>query len=144
MKMNQSQRLFLAGALWIAIGTFLAVRGAAYFKAAHVMSPLWAYLGLALGVVVGCAKGLFVLRKSAKRVIARIESRVAPEPFWQIYPPYLYLLIPLMIGLGLTLRHFFGASHPSLILGVYAGIGAALLVSAMPFFAARARLNAKA
>ncbi len=141
MNCSQSARATIAGLLWVAIGIMLLVRGFfPYFGITKDASGLnWALICIALGVVIGAAKGVFVLSKSSRRVIKRIEDRPGKAPFWSMYPIVLVILIPVMIGMGLALRHFYGASHPGLILGVYAGIGAALLASSLPFFAAAKR-----
>jgi hypothetical protein len=78
-----------------------------------------------------------VLRKSSVRILKRLDNGPERAPFYQTWPPYLLLLIPLMIGGGIALRHFYGKEHPALILAVYAGIGAALLTSSIPFFTYR-------
>lgn len=134
-------RALLGGVVWVAIGVMLIWRGFPYWAKSETSSPGWALWAVVLGLVIGGAKGVFVLRKSAARMIRRIESRPGRAPFWQIYPPYLYLLIPVMIGMGLALKSYYGESKPSLVLGVYVGIGAALLCSSFPFFGASARLR---
>ena len=133
--MTRSQRAMFAGLLWILIGAFLAVRGFLHWKeygSGDLPIP-W----LAGGLVIGAAKGFFVLKKSSQRILKRIDAGPARAPFYTVYPPYLLLLIPLMIAMGFGLRHFYGKEHPALILAVYVGIGAALLASSLPFFLTR-------
>lgn len=132
--MTRSQRATFAGVLWLLIGSFLIFRGFLHWNESGI--PAFPVLPLALGVAIGAAKGIFVLRKSSKRILRRIADGPERAPVYQAYPPFLLVAIPLMIGLGLGLRHFFGAEHPALILAVYAGIGAALLASSPPFFTA--------
>ena len=137
--MTKSQRAFLAGAVWVVIGLMLIVRGWMHWE--EFGSSDFPALPLVIGAVIGLAKGFFVIRKSAGRMIRRIEEGPDKQPLWRMYPPYLYLLIPLMIGLGLGLKALWGEEHPALILAVYAGIGCALLGSCTPFFSAAARLS---
>jgi hypothetical protein len=132
MKLDGNQRAILAGVVWIAIGVFLILRGWWHWEAFGDGS--FPALPLAIGGIIGVAKGFFVIKKSAARMMTRIRAHPEPQWFWQMYPPYLYLLIPLMILFGWGLRHFFGEDHPGVVLAVFAGIGAALLVSSLPFF----------
>ena len=143
MNLSQSSRALCGGVIWVVIGLSLAVRGTFPFGTRALEASVGlGLLALVLGLLVGGAKGWFVLRRSASRMISRIESRPAPEPFWQIYPPRLALLIPLMIGFGWTLKYLCAESQPGVIFGVYVGIGAALVTSSPPFFAAAGRFRA--
>jgi hypothetical protein len=92
---------------------------------------------IAVGAVaVGGAKGWFVLRKSSKRMIARIGKRPGPRPVWETYPVYFYPLIGAMIGMGIGVRALWADDSPGIVALVYLGIGTALLTSAPPFFGA--------
>ena len=145
MKLSQSSRALFGGIVWVLVGLSLAVRGTLPFGVnAFKSDATWAAIALVLGLVLGAAKGYFVLKKTSVRNIARIASRPAPEPFWQISPPYLALLIPLMIGFGILLRKYVGESHPQIVFGTYVGIGAALMASSPPFFQAARRFKAEA
>lgn len=142
MKLAGSRRALLAGVVWCAVGTFLAVRGLGYWDPSQALSPGSAPLAVALGLAAGALKGWFVLRRSSGRMIRRIESEPGPIWFWRMYPLYFYPLVLGMIGLGWAIRHGFGERQPWLVLGIYVGIGTALLCSAWPFFAAARRLGA--
>jgi hypothetical protein len=130
MKLGMAGRARCAFLLWFVMGTFLVWRGLGYREAAGDSAAL----ALAIGVAVGVAKGLTVLRRSSRRILARIEAQPGKASLFSAFPPILALLIPLMIGFGWSLRHFYGESHPALVLAVYTGIGAALVASSIPMF----------
>ena len=141
MNLSPHTRALVGGIIWVLVGVFLIARGLFPYGASALESaPAAAILWLVGGLLAGTAKGLFVLTRSAARMIGRIEARPHPAPFWQIYPPLFFLLIPIMIGFGILLRLLFGDSHPEVVAGVYVGIGAALIASSAPFFRASQRL----
>ncbi len=135
MNIGMVGRARVAGMLWLGMGAFLVYRGVAYREAAGDS----AQLALVLGIVIGVAKGLTVLRRSSRRVIARIEAQPGKAAVWSMWPPILLLLIPLMIAGGWALRHYYGESNPAVVLAVYTGIGAALIASSFPYFLFAAR-----
>ena len=130
--MSKSQRKIFAGIVWILIGGMLAYRGFHHWNT-HGQGD-FPTLALLIGVLIGAAKGFFVLKKSSTRIIHRIDSGPEKAPFWQVWPPLLLLLIPLMIAMGFGLRYWIGEEYPQVILAVYVGIGAALVTSSLPFF----------
>ena len=141
MSVTPKNRARFAGFVWLVGGTVLVWRGFPFWRRTLDASAMIGIIVLAAALMVGTAKGIFVLRKSARRMITRIESRPGPRPFWEMYPIYFYPLIAVMIGSGILLRHYWGESHPAIIAGVYLGIGAALLSSAAPFFSAARRFQ---
>lgn len=88
---------------------------------------------LAASLLIGWAKGWFVLKRAAARIIDHIERHQDAPRLWQLYPPRLLLLIPVMVALGFALRLGFGESLPSLVAAVYLGVGTALVASTRPF-----------
>lgn len=130
MQLGMAGRARIVFMLWCVMGAFLVWRGLGYREAAGDDASL----ALAIGLAIGVAKGLTVLRKSSRRIIARIEAQPGKASPFSAFPPILALLIPLMIGFGWSLRHFWGESHPALVLAVYTGIGAALIAASIPIF----------
>lgn len=144
MKLGQSKRALVAGLLWVGAGGLLVVRGTfPYWFSALEDSALKGLAVLAAALLVGGGKGWFVLRRSAQRMLDRIEANPGPQPIWLIYPPAFWLLIPIMIGMGIGLRMIAGEDHPWLVALVYIGIGVALLVSSIPYFAAARSFSAR-
>ena len=93
-----------------------------------------AILLLAVAALLGAAKGWFVLRRSATRILQHILERPGRQGLDAIVPMRTAPLLLLMIGLGVSLRTFLGEDYPAAVAGIYLGIGVALAVSASPFF----------
>lgn len=126
----------LAGLVWIVVGTSLAVRGARMLPAAREQSGLaWTVFACVLGLLIGAAKGKYVLSKSARKNVVRIHKLETPRP-WNIFSAKFYPLIGLMIGFGALLRWSAGAGYLnwSPVAGLYLGIGAALIASSIAYF----------
>jgi hypothetical protein len=135
MKISAPSRAFVAGVIWSLVGVFLILRGFFPYWIGTARESFWGGMAiLVAAVLLGAAKGWFVLRRSSARVLAYIDLHREPQGFWHIYPPGFFLLIPLMIGLGLALRAGFADSLPALIAGIYLAVGTALLGSTPPFF----------
>ncbi len=106
----------------------LAWRGVIMLQKAETTWGL--ILAAVLGALVGVAKGNFVLGKTARRNIKRMEAIPSPRP-WNVFTSKFYVLILLMIGLGVGLRSLAAAEVLpwALVGGIYLGIGLALLVA---------------
>jgi len=126
-----TQRRF-AALLWTLPGIGLAVAGGLWLFGHAQGLALAGLLGAA--ALLGLGKGLFLRRKPAGRVLARIEAlgdgrRLGAFVGWQGL-----LLLALMMGAGRLLRL---SPLPREILGaLYLGIGAALLLASLRFWAA--------
>jgi len=121
----------LSGAVWSLAGIMLFVR-------AIIMIDTLTPLGIGLiivGLAVGALKSRFVLAKVARRNIERIKT-MSPDKdkicLFAFQPPMSYLLIAIMIGAGVTLRHFY--PHSIYVIALYFAIGAALLYSGIEYF----------
>ena len=135
MKLNRHGRVWLATAVWIAVALMLIWRGV--FPHFSNIEAGWAkVVTLVAAIVVGLAKGVFVISKSAARTAAYIRRRPERDWIWNALHPILYLLIPVMILMGIMLKRWCKDDAPALVVGVYVGIGAALLVGSRGFFAA--------
>jgi uncharacterized membrane protein YwzB len=134
MKLSRNGRVSLARLLWIGVAIMLAYRGLVpHFSN---IEATWAkVLAVVLALVIGFGKGKFVLRKSALRSKRFIARRPERDWFWFSIHPIFFLLIPLMIWMGSLLRKNFAADYPALIVGVYLGIGMALLIGSSGFSA---------
>ena len=152
--MNKSSLKSLAGSIWLIMGGVLLFRGALMVKGVWSLDP--EYVGgidepashtaliiyILIGLVVGGAKGKFVLSKSAKRNCERIDRLDDPVKFYQVFPLKLIPLIGVMIGMGLGIRYL--AAHNDAAWNswitwagcgaVYVGIGAALAASSLAYF----------
>ncbi len=140
MKLTRTGRVRVATAVWLAVGVMLIVRGFfPYFF--NIESTGVRALTLVLALVIGVAKGIFVIAKSAERTAGYIRRRPHHDWVWFSFHPVLYLVIPLMIGMGIALRVYAGPTMPWLVLGVYVGIGAAMIAGTRGFKAAVAEVE---
>jgi len=129
----------IAGAIWIAVGALLIWRGTGLLERARLeqnATELAVILSVAIGLVIGCLKGWYVLRRTARRNIRRIRGLERPRP-WNVFSGKFLILIALMIGLGRLLRT--GAANGWLggfagVSGIYFGIGTGLAVAALAYF----------
>lgn len=115
---------FLAFTLWLLGGMVMVVRGALRFRDAAAGSSrelLWGMIAAAL--LIGWAKGRFVLAKTSSRNRARLAASTARLRPIQVYPVRSWVLIAVFMLLGLSLA-WFGA--PLLwrgAVGVAVGVG---------------------
>jgi hypothetical protein len=132
----------LAGIFWLGIGIMLTVRGIFTLTTAQDMGASVSAIGLAAGLalIIGLAKGRFVLSKSARRNRDRIGELTEPVRAWQVFSVKFYPLILLMMGMGIGIRHFFvneGSATAHLSYGaLLCGIGGALFISAFAYWGA--------
>jgi ferrochelatase len=133
----------IAGATWIAVGVMLAYRGAGLLERGRLeqdATQVAVVLSIAIGLVIGCLKGWYVLRRTANRNIRRIRKLSAPKP-WNVFSGTFVILILAMIGLGQLLKlgagnGWFGGFAG--VSGIYFGIGAGLIVASLAYFLPRA------
>ncbi|MEZ6195554.1 MAG: hypothetical protein R3F20_07480 [Planctomycetota bacterium] len=134
MKLSRNGRIAVARGLWLAVGVMLAWRG----LVPHLgnIDAVWLKIvAVVVGLAVGVAKGKFVLAKSARRTKRFIARRPAQDWIWFSVHPVLYLLIPLMIAMGLTVKHFTQADHPEVVVALYLAIAAAMWTGSRGFSA---------
>lgn len=126
MKLSQTGRKGIMVLVWLGAASALMVRSISFFDVVEESSSL--ALWIAVGAVIGGGKGWFVLSKSVRRNMSFIDRRPEKDWIWMSLHPVLYILIPVMIGMGMTLRHFYGESNPGLVGAVYLGISLALAI----------------
>jgi len=132
--MTHAALKILAGIVWLCVGAMLASRGLTYLLDHGTAVSI--AVALACGGIIGVLKGKFVLSRTARRNIRRIAALENPRP-WNVFSGRFVILIGLMMGLGFGLRAMAEAewlSYPTLG-GIYVGIGLALAVSALAYFA---------
>jgi len=92
-------------------------------------------IAITLSVIVGVAKGRFVLSKTARRNKSRIENIEGPLKVHHVYAKSFYFLIAGMILLGVSLRAFNEYLGGYVVVGaIYCGIGLALIVSSLTYW----------
>ncbi len=125
--------LLLSGLMWSGVGILLnsfAIRWLRYYEGWPLI------VSVACGIVLGLAIAFFGFRKVAITNIQRIlkmpdSSCVFAFQKWQSY-----ILIPVMMSMGIFLRHT--AIFPRLFLAsIYMGIGSALFISSINYYRIR-------
>ena len=120
----------IAAAIWGIPGINIAVKG---FRAYMLMNPddLWWLMLITLAVSIF----FFVL---FRLVVRKYSERIASLPdsvmIWQIFPPKGWILLAIMMGLGITLKHIPDLPM-SFTASFYSGLGPMLIVSALRFAA---------
>ena len=136
--MSKNSLYTLAGSVWGGVGLFLVVRGAIMYQAAldtQNASQTALAVSIAVSIILGTAKGRFVLSKTARRNKSRIESIEEPLKIHHVYAKSFYFLIIGMIGLGIGLRtwnEYLGGYV--VVAAIYCGIGLALMVSSLVYW----------
>lgn len=121
--------LFLSGILWIGVAVMLnsfAINWLVHFKGLSV----WIYptIGFAAALVIHHFGFLRVVDKNLRR-ISRMEAKTCVFAFmsWKSY-----LIVMVMVGMGIGLRH---SAIPKQYLSIlYIGIGLALFLSSIRYF----------
>jgi hypothetical protein len=115
------------GVVWLAAGLMLLYRGLHYlflFALETKMDPLAATFLVALPLSVGTLKGRFVLSRTMRRLVERLEKMEGPIGLSNAYPRWLYLVMGAMSCMG-----FFAKMLPLFWRGeIDAAVGAALVV----------------
>ena len=119
----------LAALLWTCVGTGLLVAGVRWTLTAP---RFWPFVLLAGAVVVGAAKGRFVLAPTARRIVSRIRRRGDGTCLGGFLSWKIWLSVLTMMGLGMTIRR---SGFPLTPIGVlYSAVGVALLWGSRVFW----------
>jgi hypothetical protein len=126
---NKNFLLFLAGAVWIAVGTML-ISFAYHWLVSYGQKNSWLFAaaGLAISLIIHHFGFLRIVDKNLGR-ITKMEGRRCAFSFmtWKSY-----LIVAVMVSMGILLRH---SSIPKQYLSVlYIGIGTALILSSIRYF----------
>ena len=120
--------MMLAFALWLIGGLFLAARGLYWVSS----FPSWLPYAVLVGATaIGYAKGKFVLSKSSRKNIERLEALGTPQKLIQVYSTRSWIIIGLMMGLALLLN----VLDVGLLVrgGVNVAVGLALIASSFAY-----------
>ncbi len=118
---STSVHLFVAALMWMVIGIFLMTRGVIWLIG---VDRLWIVLP---AMALGSIKALFVLDRSARKIICRINETRDGKCIGGVYSVKTWLLVLVMMLGGYLLRN---SSLPKELLGLlYVTIGWALLLS---------------
>ncbi|NBO23694.1 MAG: hypothetical protein EBU93_00420 [Chlamydiae bacterium] len=108
MKITYPKAIFFCGLVWGFVGYKLVSKGIVYFNALFLTQNLSEgqlsfWIGISL--LVGLAKGKFLLQKSANRVIQHIVSFEEPLKIYQFLPRSFLITMMIMMSLGMTMKY---------------------------------------
>ena len=130
-------RQLMVGAFlfWLAGGVSLLMAGISRLSDTMAAGMgLMPVLLIALALVVGIAKGRFVLGKTAQKNIDRLQSLPNPQKIFAIYSVKSWVTIEIMLLISASLTWF---AVPPFARGVVnLGIGMALLISSLRYLSA--------
>ena len=136
--MNKKKLIQIAGGIWLLVGAFLIIRGTNLYALAISKQGATingVAISVILGLIIGGAKGKFVLAKTAEKNKARINGLEEPVKIGQIFAKSFYGFILGMMGLGFLLRAINESIGGYVVVGgIYCGIGAALIFSTLVYW----------
>ena len=145
--MSKNTLIYIAGSLWGIIGVFLIFRGFRLYQLAveeQHSTQMAVIISLILGIIIGSAKGLFVLSKTARKNKSRIQNLESPVKIHHTFSKPFYFLIAAMMGLGVLLRTMNGYLGGYIVVAaIYCGIGLALIVGSRAYWKTEAELPIK-
>lgn len=120
--------LFLAGGLWLGVGSMLLFLAGSWLReAAQINRTVFAGSGVILALLIHHFGFLKIVDKNLGRILPTDERKCV----FSFMPWKSYLIIPVMITLGIILRHSAVPKHYLAIL--YIAIGLALLLSSVRY-----------
>lgn len=123
--------MIMAGSMWCAVGAMLVWRAAVWlniFRSPSFTETLYGAAGLAAGMVIH----RYGFSRLAAKNINRLMGLTAPKSIFAFITVKSYLIIPVMVALGIILRH---SPMPVFMLSViYCGIGLGLFLSGTKYF----------
>ena len=146
--MKKKTWIFISGLIWFAVGLSLLYKGLRFisegtmtagsicdrFKGTFGSAQQSGTVIVAIALLIGFAKGRFVLSKTVQRVVGRIRSLPEPIAFGDVYARSYWIIIGSMALLGLTMKYL---PIPVDLRGfVDTAVGAALMNGAMLYFRA--------
>ena len=143
--MNKNSLISIAGGLWCVIGLVLVIRGFGMYQLAgqeqHSTQIAIIFSGIT-AVMIGLAKGKFVLSKTARKNKMRIYELEGPVKIHHLFAKPFYILIPMMMGLGVLLRSYNEYLGGYVVVAaIYCGIGMALIISSRTYWASESTID---
>ncbi|MHC4938387.1 MAG: hypothetical protein ACYTHK_05410 [Planctomycetota bacterium] len=133
--MTVSKRRAVVSLVWTVVGLLLIWRGLPYVglrddPAVVGLAGAETWAALAVAVVIGIGKGMSALRKAAHRAVAHIARQGEQAAWWNVFSPFMYALVVIMVALGIGLREAPYDDHiKAWVIGIlYPAVGVALVI----------------
>jgi len=135
IRLSSSQMKGLAFFIWLVGGIVLCIRGINFITTAPEHPGALMLGALAAGALaIGFGKGKFVLSKTSRKNLERIDQFDEPKKPIQVYSAKSWIMIGLMVGISVALNIF---NTPLLWRGgVNLAIGFALIISSLAYLKA--------
>ena len=106
----------ISALFWIMGGVVLAFKSVELLFEANTLDkdPLWPWVAVFSGLLIGCAKVKWIFSKSCKRNLIRIDALQQPK-IWQFFRPGFFLFLFAMVILGKFLSESAHGNYPFLI-----------------------------
>ena len=106
----------LAALVWCVGAAALLAKALDLLGSARALhpSPAATTMVLALGIVIGAAKALFLFLPACRRNLRRIDRLREPR-IWQFYRPRFFVFLALMVTLGMWLSRVADGRYPVLL-----------------------------
>ncbi len=134
IRVGQKPLMTMAFLFWLIGGIALTIVGAKRLTEAmdaHNGDFMVLGIGLIIAVAIGLAKGRFVLSKTSKRNIERLQTLALPAKLIQVYSVKSWIIIEIMLLISASLT-WFGAD-PFWRGLVNVAVGLALLMSSLTY-----------
>ena len=137
VKLNPVQLKKLAFAIWVSGGVALTMVGITRLMSVQegmaAPSPTTLAIALVAAIVIGVAKGKFVLGKTAQRNLERLNAMTEPQKPIHVYSVRSWIIIGLMVGISVMLNLGIIPTELWLRGAINLGIGVALMVSSFVY-----------
>lgn len=136
MQVSHKQHFLNAACFWTLTGAILGFVGFKWLWSGFAQNS-WVWLLVALAVLLGWAKGEFMIGKAGKKAIERIHHLPECSSFHRVFTPGQWVFVFSMMGIGMLIR-FSGLdkSYRGIILAV---VGVGLLWASRYFWEAANR-----
>lgn len=130
LRVHKNILLLIAGAVWLLVGSMLLLLAFLWLlHGPHVHDIIAVMTGIATALIIYRFGFLKIVEKNVRRIL----PMAAKMPVISFIPWRSYVIIAVMISLGSFLRH--SAIPKQYLAVVYIGIGLALVLSSIGYFA---------
>lgn len=119
----------VAAAFWLALGSYLAIRGLSYLV--QVQGPVAAATAWLIALLIAWYKGTRIFNRLALKNLLRLRRQPQPAPLYTFLTKAAYIVVLFMAGLGMAIRY---SGLPTGVRGtILVGVGGAMLLGAFTY-----------